>query len=51
MGDQVFRHEPGEVIELSGGTPFVTANDGITPMRFLEVVLMPTPGPHSDLPS
>ena len=49
VGDQVFRHEPGEVIELSVGTPFVTANDGITPMRFLEVVLMPTPAPHSAL--
>jgi mannose-6-phosphate isomerase-like protein (cupin superfamily) len=49
VGDEVFRHEPGEVIELSVGTPFVTANDGITPMRFLEVVLMSTPPPHSDL--
>jgi len=49
VGDHVFSHEPGEVIELSVGTPFVTANDGITPMRFLEVVLMPTPARHSAL--
>ena len=49
VGDQVFRHEPGDVIELPVGTPFVAANEGTTPMRFLEVVLVPTPTPPSTL--
>lgn len=50
VGDQVFRHEPGEVIELPVGTPFVAANEGTTPMRFLEVELVPTPAPPSAPP-
>ena len=40
---------PGEVIELPIGTPFVVANEGTTPMRFLEAVLVPTPAPLSAL--
>lgn len=47
VGDQVFKHAPGEVIELPVGTPFVAANEGTTPMRFLEVELVPTPSPPS----
>jgi len=49
VGDHVFRHEPGEVIEVPIGTPFVVANEGTTPMRFLEAVLVPTPAPLSAL--
>lgn len=47
VGNQVFRHEPGEVIEVPIGTPFVAANEGTTPMRFLEVELVSTPAPPS----
>ena len=49
MGDQVFRHETGEVIEIPVGTSFVAANEGTTPMRFLEVVLVPIAAPPSAL--
>jgi mannose-6-phosphate isomerase-like protein (cupin superfamily) len=49
MGDQVVRREPGQVMVLSVGTPFVAANDGTTLMRFLEVMLVPTPTPPSAL--
>jgi len=50
VGDRAFRHEPGEVIELPVGTPFVAANEGTTPMRFLEVELVLTPAPPSAPP-
>jgi mannose-6-phosphate isomerase-like protein (cupin superfamily) len=49
VGEHVVRHELGEVMELSVGTPYVATNEGTTPMRFLEVVLMPTPAPRSAL--
>jgi len=47
VGDQVFKHEPGEAIELPIGTPCVVANEGTTPMRFLEAMLVPTPAQPS----
>jgi mannose-6-phosphate isomerase-like protein (cupin superfamily) len=49
VGDQVFRYEPGEAIELSVGAPFMEVNEGTTPLRFLEVMLVPTATPPSAL--
>jgi len=43
VADQVLRHEPGSVLELPIGTRFTASNEGTTPMRFLAVVLVPTP--------
>ena len=43
VADQVVRHEPGSVLELPIGTRFTVSNEGTTPMRFLAVVLVPTP--------
>ena len=43
VADQVLRHEPGSVLELPIGTRFTASNEGATPLRFLAVVLIPTP--------
>jgi len=50
VADQVLRHEPGSVLELPIGTRFTASNEGTTPMRFLAVVLVPTPASPSASP-
>ena len=43
VADQVLRHEQGSVLEPPIGTRFTASNEGTMPMRFLAVVLVPTP--------
>jgi mannose-6-phosphate isomerase-like protein (cupin superfamily) len=50
VADQVLRHEPGSVLGLPSGTRFTVSNEGTTPMRFLAVVLVPTPVSPSATP-
>jgi mannose-6-phosphate isomerase-like protein (cupin superfamily) len=50
VADQVLRHEPGSALELPIGTRLTVSNEGTTPMRFLAVVLVPTPAPPSASP-
>ena len=50
VADQMLRDEPGSVLELPIGTRFTVSNEGTTLMRFLAVMLVPTPVSPSGSP-